>query len=185
MWRRAAIPCIFKGTHLRAYQRLTEGDRGQVYASHKTSLGLNSISEQVSLNKPTAYRELRRDKGVRAYRSKQALRLACSRKAKIPRTRSLDEMCAGIKKWPAKTKLVAVTFRPLNSFIRPFARIPMGYYRLRIKGVVANYRARWYTRSITPSARAILKTNINDLEEACQNQISYLWYRPASAPTNK
>jgi len=83
---------------MRAYHRLTEGDRNQVYALNKTGLTQRAIAEQIGVHKSTICRELHRNKGLRGYRPKQAHRLACSRQAQIPRTRILDGIWAVIEK---------------------------------------------------------------------------------------
>ena len=42
--------------------------------------------------------ELKRNKGLRGYRPKQAHRLACARQSQIPRIRILDTIWTGIEK---------------------------------------------------------------------------------------
>jgi IS30 family transposase len=83
---------------MRAYHRLTEGDRHQVYALHKAGLRQCAIAEQIGVHKTTICRELQRNKGLRGYRPKQAHRLACARQSQISRTRILDAMWTGIEK---------------------------------------------------------------------------------------
>lgn len=72
---------------MRAYHRLTEGKRNQIYALKKAGLSQQAIADQIGVHKTTIYRELERNKGLRGYRPKQAHRLACSRQSSISRTR--------------------------------------------------------------------------------------------------
>ena len=83
---------------MRAYHRLTEGERNQVYALKKAGLTQCAISDQICVNKSTVCRELKRNAGLRGYRPKQAHRLACSRQAQIRRTRISDATWPGIEK---------------------------------------------------------------------------------------
>ena len=77
---------------MRAYHRLTEGQRNQVYALKKAGLKQYAIADQIGVNKSTISREFKRNTGLRGYRPKQAHRLACSRQAQICRTRISDVM---------------------------------------------------------------------------------------------
>ena len=64
---------------MRAYPRLTEGQRNQLYALKKAGFTQSAISAQIGVHKSTISRELKRNTGLRGYRPKQAHRLACSR----------------------------------------------------------------------------------------------------------
>lgn len=83
---------------MRAYHRLTEGQRNQVYALNKVGLKQYAIADQIGVNKSTISREFKRNTGLRGYRPKQAHRLACSRQAQICRTRISDVMWTRIEK---------------------------------------------------------------------------------------
>jgi IS30 family transposase len=83
---------------MRAYHRLTEGERNQVYALKNAGLTQRAIAEQISVHKSTICRELQRNKGLRGYRPKQAHRLACARQSQISHTRILDATWTGIEK---------------------------------------------------------------------------------------
>jgi len=83
---------------MRAYHRLTEGQRNQVYALNKAGLKQYAIADQIGVNKSTISREFKRNTGLRGYRPKQAHRLACSRQAQICRTRISDVMWTRIEK---------------------------------------------------------------------------------------
>ena len=83
---------------MRAYHRLTEGERNQVYALKKAGLTQCAIADQICVNKSTISRELKRNTGLRGYRPKQAHRLACARQSQILRTRISDAMWIGIEK---------------------------------------------------------------------------------------
>ena len=83
---------------MRAYHRLTEGERNQVYALKKAGLTQWAIADQICVNKSTISRELKRNTGLRGYRPKQAHRLACARQSQILRTRISDAMWIRIEK---------------------------------------------------------------------------------------
>ena len=83
---------------MRAYHRLTEGERNQVYALKKAGLTQCAIADQICVNKSTISRELKRSTGLRGYRPKQAHRLACARQSQILRTRISDAIWIGIEK---------------------------------------------------------------------------------------
>nr|WP_051076675.1 helix-turn-helix domain-containing protein [Octadecabacter arcticus] len=83
---------------MRAYHRLTEGQRNQVYALNKAGLKQYAIADQIGVNKSTISREFKRNTGLRGYRPKQGHRLACSRQAQICRTRISDVMWTRIEK---------------------------------------------------------------------------------------
>ncbi|MEJ6687613.1 MAG: helix-turn-helix domain-containing protein [Paracoccaceae bacterium] len=87
-----------KGTRMRAYHRLTEGERNQVYALKKAGLTQHALTDQIGVHKSTICRELKRNKGLRGYRPKQAHRLACARQSQISRIRILDTIWTGIEK---------------------------------------------------------------------------------------
>ena len=55
---------------MRAYHRLTEGERNQVYALKKAGLTQWAIADQICVNKSTICRELKRNAGLRGYRQK-------------------------------------------------------------------------------------------------------------------
>jgi IS30 family transposase len=72
---------------MRAYHRLTEGQRNQVYALKIAGLTQCAIADQICVNKSTISREFKRNIGLRGYRPKQAHRLACARQSQIQRNR--------------------------------------------------------------------------------------------------
>ena len=90
--------CFSPSKQMRAYHRLTEGQRNQVYALNKAGLKQYAIADQIGVNKSTISREFKRNTGLRGYRPKQAHRLACSRQAQICRTRISDVMWTRIEK---------------------------------------------------------------------------------------
>ena len=63
---------------MRAYHRLTEGQRNQVYALKKAGLKQYAIADQIGVSKSTISREFKRNTGLRGYRPKQAHR-CCQR----------------------------------------------------------------------------------------------------------
>jgi transposase, IS30 family len=76
---------------MRAYHRLTEGERNQVYALKKADLTQSAIADQIGVHKSTICRELKRNTGLRGYRPKQA-------QSQILRSRISDAMWTGIEK---------------------------------------------------------------------------------------
>ena len=83
---------------MRAYHRLTEVERNQVYALKKVGLTQCAITGQMWVNTSTISREFKRITGLRRYRPKQAHRLACARQSQIPRILILDVTWTGIEK---------------------------------------------------------------------------------------
>ncbi len=81
---------------MRAYHRLTEGQRNQVYALMKAGLSQRAIADQIGVHKSTICSELRRNKGLHGYRRKQAHHLACSRQPSISRRRISEARWARI-----------------------------------------------------------------------------------------
>jgi transposase, IS30 family len=49
---------------MRAYHRLTEGERNQVYALKKAGLTQHAIADHIGVNKSTICRELKRNTGL-------------------------------------------------------------------------------------------------------------------------
>ena len=83
---------------MRAYPRLNEGQRNQIYALKKAGFTQRAIAEQIAVDKSTISRELKRKTGLRGYRPKQAHRLAKARRSGISRSRILAVTWTGIKK---------------------------------------------------------------------------------------
>ena len=57
---------------MRAYHRLTEGQRNDVYALKKAGLNQYAIADQIGVNKSTISREFKRNTGLRGYRPNSA-----------------------------------------------------------------------------------------------------------------
>ena len=83
---------------MRAYPRLNEGQRNQLYALKKAGFTQRAIADQIGVHKSTVCRELKRNTGLRGYRPKQAHRLACARRSQITRSRILDATWTGVEK---------------------------------------------------------------------------------------
>ncbi len=66
---------------MKHYKHLTSEQRYQISSLLKTPISKSEIARILSVSKSTICRELRRNKGKRGYRPKQAHRLACQRKA--------------------------------------------------------------------------------------------------------
>jgi IS30 family transposase len=63
-----------------SYTQLTQEQRYQIYALLKTEHSQTKIASVIGVNKSTISRELRRNRGKRGYRPKQAHRLAQERR---------------------------------------------------------------------------------------------------------
>jgi IS30 family transposase len=62
------------------YTQLTQGQRYQIKALLKTGRNQREIAEAIEVHKSTISRELRRNRGQRGYRPKQAHRMAIERR---------------------------------------------------------------------------------------------------------
>lgn len=66
---------------MKSYQQLTQDLRYQIYAFLKAGFSPSSIARQLGVDKSTISRELKRNRGQRGYRPKQAQQLAENRRA--------------------------------------------------------------------------------------------------------
>jgi len=66
---------------MRAYTQLTREERYQIYALKQAGHQQSEIAEMLGRHKSTISRELRRNRGLRGYRPKQAHRLALARRS--------------------------------------------------------------------------------------------------------
>lgn len=66
---------------MKSYQQLTQDLRYQIYAFLKAGFSPSSIARQLGVDKSTIARELKRNRGQRGYRPKQAQQLAENRRA--------------------------------------------------------------------------------------------------------
>ena len=73
-----------------SYERVTEGERNQIYALRQAGKGINEIARQLGRHKSTVSREVKRNTGRRGYRPRQAHRKAVER-AKRPGPRRFTE----------------------------------------------------------------------------------------------
>jgi len=69
-----------KGALMRTYHQLTQEQRYQIYALKKTDTTLTRMAEIIGVDKSTISRELKRNKGKRGYRPKQAHRFSLERR---------------------------------------------------------------------------------------------------------
>jgi IS30 family transposase len=74
---------------MHSYTQLTESERNQIYALKQAGFKSSAIALQLSRHPSTIYRELRRNRGLRGYRPRQAQQMADNRrrekvKPKIP-----------------------------------------------------------------------------------------------------
>ncbi len=72
---------------MRAYRRLTEDDRIEIYAALKAGESQAAISRTLGFDKSTISRELRRNSGQRGYRAKQAQKFSLERRTRVHRRR--------------------------------------------------------------------------------------------------
>jgi len=73
------------------YQQITQEERYQIYALKKEGLSQTAIAKNLSRDKGTISRELKRNKGLKGYRPKQADEMAKEREKKKPKKRRLNE----------------------------------------------------------------------------------------------
>ncbi len=69
------------------YQQLTQEQRYQIYALQKANFTLTQIASEIGVHKSTVSREVRRNRGGRGYRPKQAQELTTARKLAASTTR--------------------------------------------------------------------------------------------------
>jgi len=72
-----------------SYTHLTENERYQIYSLKKAGLNQKEIAEHIGRSAATLSRELRRNKGLRGYRPKQAQKLAEQRKKKAHKAKKV------------------------------------------------------------------------------------------------
>ena len=90
---------------MRTYTQLTHIQRYQIYALLKTSHLQTEIAETIGVHKATISREIRRNRGRRGYRPKQAHQFAIDRQNKAsPRIR--------IEDWAQIEKLIRLDWSP-------------------------------------------------------------------------
>jgi IS30 family transposase len=70
-----------------SYQQLTQEQRYQIYALMKANFTLTQIASEIGVHKSTVAREVRRNRGGRGYRPKQAQQLTTARKLAASTTR--------------------------------------------------------------------------------------------------
>jgi len=69
---------------MKPYKHLTQEQRYHIYQCLKQGMTRSFIADNIGVNKCTVSREIRRNTGKKAYRYKQAHRLACNRQS-IPK----------------------------------------------------------------------------------------------------
>lgn len=65
---------------MKTYKQLTHAQRCRIEALKKSGLSQNKIAEIVDVSQSTISRELRRNRGLRGYRHKQAQRMSDDRR---------------------------------------------------------------------------------------------------------
>lgn len=77
------------------YHQITQEERYQIYALKKEGLSQTAIAKNLSRDKGTISRELKRNKGLKGYRPKQAERMAKDREKRKPKRKRLNEKNTG------------------------------------------------------------------------------------------
>lgn len=77
------------------YHQITQEERYQIYALKKEGLSQTAIAKNLSRDKGTISRELKRNKGLKGYRPKQAERMAKDREKRKPKRKRLTEKNIG------------------------------------------------------------------------------------------
>ena len=70
-----------------SYTQLTQEERYQIYILKKAEYSQTQIADLLERDKSTVSRELRRNRGLRSYRPKQAHALALTRRIRKARSR--------------------------------------------------------------------------------------------------
>lgn len=73
------------------YHQITQEERYQIYALKKEGLSQRAIADNLQRDKSTISRELKRNKGLRGYRAKQAQEMAEKREENKPKYKRLNE----------------------------------------------------------------------------------------------
>lgn len=99
---------------MRQYTQLTEYERYQIYALMKAEHTQDEIAANLGRSKATLSRELRRNRGLRGYRPKQAQRLATHRR-QGKATQRIDTAC-----WAAVAKRLRSEWSPeqISGYLR-------------------------------------------------------------------
>lgn len=77
------------------YHQITQEERYQIYALKKEGLSQTAIAKNLSRDKGTISRELKRNKGLKGYRPKQAEEKAKDREKRKPKRKRLNEKNTG------------------------------------------------------------------------------------------
>lgn len=84
---------------MRHYTQLTEHQRYQIYALRKAGHNQSETAAIVGVHKATISRELRRNRGGRGYRPRQAQRMACRRRQASHRARIPATLWQEVQAW--------------------------------------------------------------------------------------
>ena len=84
---------------MRHYTQLAEHQRYQIYALMKAGHNQSETAAVVGVHKATISRELRRNRGGRGYRPRQAQRMACKRRQASHRARIPAALWAEVQAW--------------------------------------------------------------------------------------
>ena len=78
-----------------SYKQLTENERYQIYTLLKVGFSLKAIADELNRHPSTISRELKRNKGLKGYRPRQAQRLAGTRRKQAPKACKLTAAAIG------------------------------------------------------------------------------------------
>jgi IS30 family transposase len=84
---------------MRRYTQLTEHQRYQIYALMKAGHNQSETAAIIGVDKATVSREIRRNRGLRGYRPKQAQRLALARRAASHQPRIPTALWRRVESW--------------------------------------------------------------------------------------
>jgi len=79
------------------YSQLTEGERNQIYALKQADVSVSRIAEIISRDRSTVSREIKRNRGLRGYRPKQANKKAEERRKRPQNKKMIPEVIACIE----------------------------------------------------------------------------------------
>jgi IS30 family transposase len=79
-----------------SYNQLTEGQRYQIYALLKEGFSQKAIADNIECHPSTICRELKRNRGKKGYRHKQANKLAVERRQTAHKSLKVDSTCQGL-----------------------------------------------------------------------------------------
>lgn len=90
MYDNIDVHFFFIGAFMKKYKQLTSEQRYTIYQLIKINTSIRSIARIIGVHASTISREIRRNKGMKGYRNKQAHNKAIKRKQKVVRLKKID-----------------------------------------------------------------------------------------------